>query len=182
MKCRNKLGSALTCLIVLVTGMEPGTVSAATTGGDGTIKYSETGWDQRDFPEGPSPDIQLTSRRVVKMSDHRVLVIRVRVYRKLGNYWRMQVGLDSRHGNKPDFRMTLVNADLNGAGCYVERKQPKHQLHPPRGRFVQHGKVARCRIRLSTIHPTRHVRWRVRSYSLNHPAHPDRAPTHGWFL
>ena len=115
------------------------------------------------------------------MSDHKVLVIRVRTYNKLGFWWRMQVGLDSRFGPRADFQLFMINADMDGGlRCEVVRKA-RHRADLPKGRIVQRGHVARCRIRLATIHPDKQVRWRIRSAYLSRLHHPDRAPYEGWY-
>ena len=175
---------ALAFATVLWSGVEPVNAVAGEAGGSGRLIYSDTGRDPKGEPRLISTDIRSSTRRVMQMSDHKVLVIRVRTYDTLNFWWLMQVGLDSRFGRKADFQIIMYNADMDGGmHCYLKHKAPRHREHVSKGRIVQNGDVARCRIRLSSVHPSKHPRWRVRPYSLNdiRRRHPDRAPTHGWY-
>ena len=135
--------------------------------------YEDRGFDPEDQSDVGIPDIRSTVRTVRTTDSGRTLRVKFRAYERLSNYWFVTVKLDARGGPKVDHVMNLVNGDTEGTWCLVYPKGHHHESL--RGDFVQRRDMARCRVPTSLVHPTKRIRWRLRSID-------DIAPDGGgWF-
>jgi hypothetical protein len=146
---------------------------------ESALAYQDRGFDPDDRRVvGYDPDIRSTVRTVWTTDGGRALSVKFRAYEELGVYWDVTAYLDSRGGHRADYLIDMVNADQSGAGCRVYRR--KHSERAVDGRFRQHGDRARCRVPARLVHPTKRIRWRLRSES-GYVDTVEAAPDHGWY-
>lgn len=142
--------------------------------------YELRGFDPDDREAvGADPDIRSSVLRVGPGTHGRVLVVVVRAYETLGDYWRIQVRLDAQEGRRADHFMHLWNADTGGAGCWVRERGQGNPSHD--GVFRQRGRAARCRVPIRLIRPDRTIRWRLNSPSGYVDGNVELAPDHGMY-
>jgi hypothetical protein len=143
------------------------------------LAYEDRGFDPDDRSFVGDPDIRSTVRTVRTAGSGRVLSVRFRAHEGLGVYWSLTVLLDARGGRRVDHVMKLGNADQSGKGCVVSpRGRPGEAVE---GGFVQRGDMARCRVPVSLVQPTKRIRWKLRSPS-GYSRRADVAPNGGgWY-
>lgn len=142
--------------------------------------YQIRGYDPNDRrPVGSDPDIRSSVLTVERRGEHRVLVLVIRAYEQLGDYWVIQARLDARGERRADHLMVLWNADTGGAGCSVWERPRRHPADS--GHFRQRGRAARCRIPIHLIGPDEPIRWRLVSESGYVDHNPERAPDRGMY-
>ena len=148
---------------------------------ESALAYEDSGFDPDDRRVvGYDPDIRSTVRTVWRTGSGRALRVSFRAYERLGIYWFVTVLLDARGGPKVDHVMGLSNADQSGKGCGVYPRG--HRKEVVQGGFLQRGDMARCRVPTSLVHPTKRIRWKLRSPSGYVHNNVDIAPNGGgWF-
>jgi hypothetical protein len=143
------------------------------------LAYEDSGSDPDDRSFVGDPDIRSTVRTVWTTDSGRALRVTFRAYERLGKFWSVTVLLDARGGPKVDHVMNLWNADQSGRGCDVYPRGQSGESVP--GGFDQRGDTARCRVPTSLVHPTKRIRWKLRSPS-GYVHAVDIAPNGGgWF-
>jgi hypothetical protein len=181
MSIRRQANIPLACAVVLIGVVVPVSARATTTTSAGQVDYYAHGWDADDDTRW-APDVRRSLREVVTTPAHRWLVVRVTSFEPWGDWWRMHVDLDSRNGPKADFRLEMHNGDMDWpAGCSVKRIGSGTHGRTTRGRFHQEGNSVGCKIPVVRVHPDKHIRWRIATWSLNSGQGSDRAPDRGWY-
>jgi hypothetical protein len=149
---------------------------------ESALAYQDRGLDPDDRAAvGLDPDIRSTVRSVwTTEGGGRVLRVRVRAYDRLGIYWYVIAYLDSRGGPRADYVMRFrVDTDHRSKECNVNASG--HPGSPDRGWLRQRGDTATCRVPASLVHPTKRIRWRLRSPS-GYGRNTDVAPNGGgWY-
>jgi hypothetical protein len=141
------------------------------------LAYEDTGFDPDDRrPLGSDPDLRSTTRTVWHGDDgRRRLRIRIQAYEPFGLWWFVEVRIDSRGGLATDFVMRIWNQDQSGKGCSIHPRG--HPGQAERGRFGQRADRARCTVLLSTVNPTKRLRWKLVSPTgYGPPGERDVAP------
>jgi hypothetical protein len=144
--------------------------------------YRDTGYDPDEIGRegGMAPDIRSTTRRVGQMDGRRILAIIVHAYEDFTVYWSVEARLDSRDGPRADYLLDLFNLDNGGSGCYVY--EPGEWEQRVDGKFAQSGSRAVCRVPAGLVRPTKKIRWKLISPSLNQDSPTEHAPdSRGWY-
>lgn len=141
--------------------------------------YEVRGYDPDDrLAYGTDPDIRSTILRVEPREDGRYLILVVRAYEVLSDWWRIEVRLDAQGERRAEHIMTLWNADTGGLGCSIH---PRRDRDAERGAFHQNGKAARCRVPIRLVKPDKPIRWKLVSESAYGEGERELAPNAGMY-
>lgn len=142
------------------------------------LAYEVRGFDPDDRAAiGGDPDIRSTILRVGPTENGRALVLVVRAYETLSDWWTVEARLDAQGERRADHILLLWNADTGGLGCSV-RERRDHETE--RGAFHQNGRAARCRVPIRLVEPDEPIRWRLVSTS-GYDGDLEVAPNRGMY-
>ena len=137
--------------------------------GPAALAYEMRGFDPDDRKAvGGDPDIRSTILRVGPTEHGRALVLVIRAYETLSDWWTVEARLDAQGERRADHILLLWNSDTGGAGCTIHERRD-HETE--RGAFHQHGRAARCRVP---------IRWRLVSTS-GYDGDLEVAPNRGMY-
>jgi hypothetical protein len=127
---------------------------------------------------GGDPDIRSTILRVEPREDGRYLVLVVRAYEELSDWWTIEARLDAQGERRAEHILTLWNADTGGLGCSIH---PRRDHDAVRGAFHQNGRAARCRVPIRLVKPDEPIRWKLVSETGYQRGDREVAPNTGMY-
>lgn len=146
----------------------------------GAAAYESTGYDPDDREILISdPDIASTTRRVWTSEHGRFLSIEITAYEDFGDWWSIDVRLDSRRGRRVDFIMNLQNRDHGGTSCTVYKPDSGNVHRRP---LRQSGDEVSCRVAIRHVESDKRIRWKLISTSGYDGGETDYAPNNrAWY-